>query len=113
VNSAADALSRADDMEKCKEREPTIIIPAGSFLNQTSLDSSTIITRIRESQEYFPLTEREDQGGEVYEKVTDLDGGITLRRGRSHKAIIPSDDEELKRYLMKVHHDHPTAGHPG
>jgi hypothetical protein len=59
VNSAADALSRADDMEKCKEREPTIVILANSFLNQVSLNSNTTITKIRESQKRFPLCHRQ------------------------------------------------------
>jgi hypothetical protein len=113
VNSAADALSRADDMEKCKEREPTIVIPAHSFLNQVSLDSNTIITRVRESQKCFPLIEKEDQEKETHQRVIDLDGGTTLRKRKSNEAIIPSNDEELKRYLMEIHHDHPTARHPG
>ena len=100
-------------MEKCKERRPTIVIPASSFLNEVSLDLNTIITKIRESQKRLLLTEEEDQRKEVHQKVVDLDGGITSRRRISNEAIIPSEDEELKRYLMKIHHDHPTAGHPG
>ena len=100
-------------MEKCKEREPTVVIPANSFLNQVSLDSNTIITKIRESQKCFLLTEKEDQEKETCQRVIDLDGGTTCRRRESNEAIIPSDYEELKHYLMEVHHDHPTAGHPG
>jgi len=39
VNLAADALSCADDMEKCKERELTIVILLESFLNMASLEA--------------------------------------------------------------------------
>ena len=100
-------------MEKCKEREPTIVIPANSFLNQVSLDSNTIVTRIRELQRRLPPTKREDQEKETHQRVVDQDGGTTIRRKKLNEAIIPLEDEELKRYLMEIHHNHPTAGHPG
>jgi len=44
--------------------------------------------------------------------VMDPDGGLTIRKQGTNEAIIPSD-EELKQYLLEVHHNHPTAGHPG
>ena len=46
VNSAADTLSQVDDMEKCKEREPTIVIPSKSFLNTTTLEAGTTTIHI-------------------------------------------------------------------
>jgi len=44
--------------------------------------------------------------------VMDPDRGLTLRKEGTDEAII-LPDEELKWYLMEVHHNHPTTGHPG
>jgi len=42
----------------------------------------------------------------------DPDGGLTIRKEGTNKAIIPSD-KDLKHYLLEVYHNHPTAGYPG
>ena len=42
----------------------------------------------------------------------DLDGGTTFRRKGTNEAIILPDNE-LKHYLIEVHHNHPTARHLG
>ena len=42
----------------------------------------------------------------------DPDRELTVRKKGTNEAIIPLD-EELKHYLLEVHHNHPTARHPG
>jgi hypothetical protein len=50
---------------------------------------------------------------EHHEYLTeDSDGEATYRCTDSREAIIPPD-LELRCYLMELHHNHPTAGHPG
>ena len=44
--------------------------------------------------------------------VMDLDGGLTIQRKETNEVVIPPD-EELKCYLLEIHHNHLTVGHPG
>ncbi len=112
VNSAADALSRADDMEKCKERKPTVVIPSESFLNSILFEAGATTIRIQESQQRLLAQDRGTQAKPTYNVVMDPDGGLTIRKEGTNEAIIPSD-ESLKHYLLEVHYDHPTARHLG
>jgi hypothetical protein len=50
VNSAADALSRSDDMEKCKEREPTTVLKPRMFANVSLLEPENTTEHICQSQ---------------------------------------------------------------
>jgi len=111
VNSAADALSRSDNMEKCKERDPTIVLNNKMFANVSSLEPDATTTLIRQSQNCDHSLMKQWEEEYHTSHVRDPDGGFTYRRNAG-EAVIPPDIE-LKRYLMDVHHNHPTAGHPG
>ena len=112
VNLAADALSWADDMDKCKEREPTIVIPSSSFLNSTLLEAGATTIHIRESQQRLLSHKENPQDKQLHKVVIDPDGGLTFRKEGTNKAVIPPD-KDLKQYLLEVHYNHPTTGHPG
>ena len=50
------------------------------------------------------------QEEDSHQRVMDLNGGLTLRRKITNKAVIPPDNN-LKYHLMEIHHNHPTARH--
>jgi hypothetical protein len=112
VNSAADALSRSDNMEKCKEREPTTVLEPRMFANVALLDPEDTTKRICQSQNCDSDSMKQWREEHHEHLIEDSDGGLTYRCTDSKEAIIPPD-LELRCYLMELHHNHPTAGHLG
>ncbi len=79
-------------MEKCKEREPTIVLPTKTFTNTGSAPPADTMEMIQQSQNYH---------------VDFMEGNFKM----DHIIIPP--DKDLKQHLMSIIHDHPTGGHPG
>jgi len=82
------------------------------FMNVSLLEQENTIKCICQSQNQDSATMeqwREEHHAHLSE---DSDGGFTYRQADSKEAMIPPD-LELRRYLMELHHNHPTAGHPG
>ena len=81
------------------------------FANVSLLEPDATTALIRQSQH------REHSLMKQWEKeyhtshVQDPDGGFTYRHDTGEAIIPPNID--LKRHLMDIHHNHPTAGHPG
>jgi hypothetical protein len=92
INSAADTLSQSDDMEKCKEHDPTIVLLDTMFAHTTQTTPKDTMQMIRNSQNYY---------------ADFIEGPF-----KTDKVVIPPD-KDLKCHLMSLLHDYPTAGHLG
>jgi hypothetical protein len=77
VNSAADALSRLDDMEKCKEREPTTVLEPRMFANVSLLEPENTIERICQSQNCNSDSMKQWQEEHHEHLIEDPDRGLT------------------------------------
>ncbi len=82
------------------------------FANISLLKSDITNTHIRQSQHCNHVLIKQWEEEYHMSRVRDHDDKFTYRRTDLGEAIIPSD-VELKRYLMDIHHNHLTAGHPG
>ncbi|KAI7943923.1 hypothetical protein MJO28_011451 [Puccinia striiformis f. sp. tritici] len=67
---------------------------------------SQIMTRVRETTDLPPLTEKEARDSNRQYSQAD---GVYYTRGR---AVVP-DDTELRREIVRSRHDSKLAGHPG
>jgi len=99
-------------MEKCKEREPATVLEPKMFANVSLLEPENTIERIRQSQNRNDDSMKQWREEHHIYLTEDNDGELTYRQTDSREAMIPPD-LELRRYLMELHHNHPTAGHLG
>ena len=111
VNSAADALSQSDNMEKCKEWEPMTVLDVKMFANVSLLKPDTTTMLIQQSQHRDHLLMKQWQEEYHTGYVRDPNGDFTYWQDAEEAVIPPNID--LKQHLMDIHHNHPTAGHLG
>jgi hypothetical protein len=109
VNLATDALSRSDDMENCKEREPTTVLKPKMFTNVSLLEPENTTKCIRQSQNHDSDSMKQWREEHHEHLIEDSNGGLTYWCVDSKEAIIPPD-LKLRCYLMDLHHNHLTAG---
>src|SRR6266850_2385780 len=101
----ADPLSRRPDYDDgSKDNEEVVALPESLFINAietTGIDQ--IIAKLQEQQ----TTEMEK-----WEEEYNLQRN---KRGWYHKgiALVVPDDTKLRRDLVELNHDSPTAAHPG
>jgi RNase H-like domain found in reverse transcriptase/Integrase zinc binding domain len=115
----SDALSRRPD--HCPEEDETkeeILLPDDLFLNLLDID---LRDRITENKEYdFDVTKAiellQENGPTTIQndledwRIEEVDDKKTIfYKGKQY---IPKD-QELRRDILKLFHDHETAGHPG
>jgi len=82
------------------------------FANVTLLEPEDTTKCIRQSQNHDSDSMKQWQEEHHEHLIEDSDGGLTYQHIDSKEAIIPPD-LELRCYLMDLHHNHPTVGHPG
>jgi hypothetical protein len=99
-------------MEKCKEQEPTTVLEPRMFTNVALLELEDTTKHICQSQNHNNDSMKQWREEHHEHLIEDFNGGLTYRCTDSKEAIIPPD-LELRCYLMDLHHNHPTAGHPG
>ena len=113
--SVPDALSRRPDMIIDEEDNSDVtLLPHSLFVN---LVDSELSSKLIQSSQGDPLVTKALQAleGEVptqfRSRLSDwsYDAGVLFYQGR---AYIP-DSGDLRKEVVKSHHDHPTAGHPG
>jgi hypothetical protein len=95
VNLAADALSRSDDMEKCKEQEPTTVLEPRMFANVSLLEPENTIGCICQSQNRDNDSMKQWREEHHIYLTQDADGGLTYQQTDSKEAII-SPNLELR-----------------
>ena len=118
----SDALSR--QLDHCPEEEvseETVLLPDLLFLNILDTELQDSLDRILDADKYdFDVLKAMDvlknKGMNGLQKnledwmVKEKEGKRMLfYQGRSY---VPKDDN-LQRDILKLHHDHETAGHPG
>src|SRR6202044_1881589 len=115
-----DALSRRPDHcpdEDTDNRDITLL-PDNLFLNLLDIDLQKQIAKTKDYDfdvantlktllEDGPSTLKQDLADWTTEKYDGSD--ILFYKGKNY---IPKD-EQLRRDIVKLHHDHETAGHPG
>jgi len=110
VNSAADTHSWSDNIEKCKEWEPTTVIKPIMFTNVSLLELENTIKCIQQSQGLDNTSMKQWQEEHHVNLTKDSNRSLTYWQTDSKKAIIPPD-LKLRHYLIDIHHNHPMAGH--
>ena len=94
----ADTLSQRPDYDQGEsDNKDTIMLPPHLFVNVVRFHQE-LETLVRERQ-----TDMESMGGN--QKID----GIWENQGR----VVVPDDDNLKRQILRLYHDHPLAGHPG
>ncbi len=81
------------------------------FTNISLLEPNATTTLIQQSQHRDHLLMKQWQKEYHTNYVRDPDGDFTYQRDAGEAVIPPNVN--LKRHLMDIHHNHPTAGHPG
>jgi len=79
VNSATDALSRLDNMEKCKEQEPTTVLKPRMFANILLLEPENMVEHIHQSQNQDSTTMKQWQEEHQKYLTKDDNGSLTYR----------------------------------
>ena len=112
---APDALSRRPDLipKIDNDNEGVTLLPQSLFINHINTDLNEKIAR---SSEKDPLVLNALQAleGEVPTQFRShlldwsYDAGILTYQGR----VFLPDRENIRQDIVKLHHDHPTAGHP-
>ena len=77
VNLATDALSRSDDMENCKEREPTTVLKPKMFTNVSILEPENTTKCIRQSQNHDSDSMKQWREEHHEHLIEDSNGGLT------------------------------------
>jgi hypothetical protein len=115
----ADSLSRRPDHEIDDENEEQIMLPDSLFIHATevTVQDNQLLERIRVATAIddtaLELTRANDldRPNPFKSTLTDwnLDNGLAWYKGRLY---VPND-LDLKREIVKQHHDFASAGHPG
>ena len=116
----SDTLSRRPDygLNNEHDNEDIILLPDNLFINLLDVDLQKRITKTKEMD--YKVKETLDlllknrptnlQKDLSDWKTEEIDGKMTLFY--KEKNYIPID-QELRRDIVKMFHDHETAGHPG
>ena len=110
----SDALSRRPDLipSKDSDNEDMTLLPDNLFLNLLDLTLQDRILNLGRLDEFLRTFSLDDPpfGTSDDWKLELIDGKNTLfYKGRNY---VP-DDLDLRRDIVKMLHDHETAGHPG
>ena len=116
----SDALSRRPDyiLEEDNDNEDITMLPDNLFINLIDLDLQKCITNCKDMDrdatealmlllEQKPATLKNDLEDWTLERIDDKT--VLFFKGKNY---IPRDDD-LQRDIVKMFHDHETAGHPG
>jgi len=108
-NSAADALSRQQDlMPPNEEPTPTVLLPQEKFVELDSIAADSEIAAyldaIATDNEILERIREIEQENSENEK-----GDLQYKEGW----IIVPEDNDVRRALLKQYHDAPIMGHPG
>ena len=116
----SDALSRRPDhgIEGQSDDEETVILPENMFINLLDislqdriLNGKELDSDVKDAMETLLLEGPTNLQNDLHDwKVEEVDGKRTIfYKGKNY---IPKD-QELRRDVVKMFHDHETAGHPG
>ena len=124
---AEDPLSRRTDHEEgvdLDNRDQILLKPEYFAIrsleatHESPVDDNQILREVKEALLSDELTKDYKQllssGPREFKKSLqdwNFENGLLLHKG---KVYIPhSEDEQLRRRIVQIHHDHPSAGHPG
>ena len=124
---AEDPLSRRTDHEEgvnLDNRDQILLKPeyfairAVEASHETPVNDDQILREVKEALLSYEVTENYkrllESGPQEFKKSLEewnFENGLLLHRG---KVYIPkSTDEHLRRRIVQIHHDLPSAGHPG
>ena len=113
---APDALSRRPDLipKINNDNEGVTLLPQSLFINLIDTDLNEKIVKSSE-KDPLVLNALPALGGEVPTQFRSrlLDWSYDARILTYQGQVFLPDQDSIRRDIVKLHHDHPTAGHPG
>jgi hypothetical protein len=110
-NGPADTLSRMHQKDENETPKLTPLISPDAFLNVFEAgDPGTVEYEVMEAQMQHQSTM--EQWEKTVSTERDEEPGRTTWRDKEGRLVVPPDDA-LKRQILREHHDHWGAGHPG
>jgi len=113
THTAADALSRPTGSDEGKDdNQQVTMLPQATFIRIADADSDDSLEHmITDCQDQYSTTMKEWQDVYPIEPIKTL--SQTFWKDTNQRRLVIPPNDSLKRQLMKIWHDGPTAGHPG